>query len=69
LRKNENKFENESLANVKICSTKHSHNVKRALLWHRKIGHVNFQTLHEMSKEGLVLGLPKLPHDHIYDIC
>jgi hypothetical protein len=59
----------ESLANVKICNIEHSYNVKMVLLWHRKLGHINFQTFHEMSK-GLGLGLPKLPYiDHICDIC
>jgi len=58
----------ESLANVKICNIEHSYNVKMVLLWHRKLGHINFQTFHEMSK-GLGLGLPKLPHiDHICQI-
>jgi hypothetical protein len=59
----------ESLANVKICNSEHSYNVKMALLWHRRLGHINFQNFHEKSK-GLGLGLPKLPCiDHICDIC
>jgi hypothetical protein len=63
------KFETKSFTNVEICSIQHSQNVEKALVWHRRFGHVNFQTLREMSKE-LVLELPKLPHiEHVCDIC
>jgi hypothetical protein len=53
------KLEAESIANAKICITEQSQSVQEALLWHRRLGHVNFQSLHEMSKARLVFGLPR----------
>ncbi|KAL8124006.1 hypothetical protein AgCh_011855 [Apium graveolens] len=31
-----------------------------ARLWHRRLGHVNYQEIHLMSKETMVKGLPKI---------
>lgn len=31
-------------------------------LWHRRIGHIYFQSLYHMTKEHLVDGVPSLPH-------
>lgn len=42
----------------------------RVNLWHRRLSHVNFQTIHHMSQRGLALGLPRLPHvKHLCDTC
>jgi hypothetical protein len=53
------KLEAKSIANAKICTMEQSQSVQEALLWHRRLGHVNFQSLHEMSKARLVFGLPR----------
>jgi hypothetical protein len=31
-------------------------------LWHKRIGHVNFQSLYHMTTRGLVCGVPHVPH-------
>jgi hypothetical protein len=36
------KLEAKSIANAKICTMKQSQSVQEALLWHRRLGHVNF---------------------------
>ncbi|KAJ9557264.1 LOW QUALITY PROTEIN: hypothetical protein OSB04_011878 [Centaurea solstitialis] len=33
---------------------------KKSWLWHKKLSHLNFRTLHSLSSKGLVIGLPKL---------
>lgn len=40
------------------------------LLWHTRFGHVNFQVMELMSKEVVVLGIPKLIHPKkMYEGC
>ena len=31
-------------------------------LWHKRLGHLNYQSLHTFSRQGLVTGLPPLQH-------
>lgn len=31
-------------------------------LWHRRLGHVNYQAMHLMSKDNMVKGFPKISH-------
>ncbi|KAJ9566372.1 hypothetical protein OSB04_002338 [Centaurea solstitialis] len=33
---------------------------KRGWLWHKRLSHLNFRTLHSLSSKDLVIGLPKL---------
>ncbi|KAJ9562324.1 hypothetical protein OSB04_007484 [Centaurea solstitialis] len=33
---------------------------KKSWLWHKKLSHLNFRTLHSLSSKDLVIGLPKL---------
>jgi hypothetical protein len=44
-------------APVSISSAKRSSNVH---LWHRRIGHINYQLLYHMTSRGLVTGTPTL---------
>ena len=30
-----------------------------SMLWHRRLGHVNFKTINKIVKDGLVRGLPE----------
>ncbi|GKB39681.1 retrovirus-related pol polyprotein from transposon TNT 1-94 [Tanacetum coccineum] len=43
----------------------------KSWLWHRRLFHLNFDTLNEFAKEGLVRGLPKLKFekDHLCSAC
>ncbi|GKA12562.1 retrovirus-related pol polyprotein from transposon TNT 1-94 [Tanacetum coccineum] len=43
----------------------------KSWLWHRRLSHLNFVTLNELAKQGLVRGLPKLKFkkDHICLAC
>ncbi|GJU53684.1 retrovirus-related pol polyprotein from transposon TNT 1-94 [Tanacetum coccineum] len=40
-------------------------------LWHRRLSHLNFGTINELAKQGLVRGLPKLKYkkDHLFSAC
>nr|GEZ22394.1 retrovirus-related Pol polyprotein from transposon TNT 1-94 [Tanacetum cinerariifolium] len=40
-------------------------------LWHRRLSHINFSTINELAKKGLVRGLPKLKYekDHLCSAC
>jgi transposase InsO family protein len=38
--------------------------------WHAQFGHVNFDTLHKMAREGLVRGLPLLSQvEQVFEAC
>ncbi|CAL2248998.1 unnamed protein product [Prunus armeniaca] len=42
-----------------------------SILWHQRLGHVNFRDLHKLSKRELVSGLPKLEKfdEHVCEGC
>ncbi|GJX43870.1 retrovirus-related pol polyprotein from transposon TNT 1-94 [Tanacetum coccineum] len=35
----------------------------KAWLWHRRLSHLNFSTINQLAKQGLVRGLPKLKYE------
>ncbi|GJX77070.1 retrovirus-related pol polyprotein from transposon TNT 1-94 [Tanacetum coccineum] len=43
----------------------------KSWLWHRQLSHLNFGTLNQLAKQGLVRGLPKLKFekDHLCSAC
>nr|GFB96367.1 hypothetical protein [Tanacetum cinerariifolium] len=43
----------------------------QAWLWHRRLSHLNFDTIYLLSKNNIVIGLPKLKFvkDHLYSSC
>nr|GFB54353.1 integrase, catalytic region, zinc finger, CCHC-type, peptidase aspartic, catalytic [Tanacetum cinerariifolium] len=43
----------------------------QAWLWHRRLSHLNFNTINLLSKNDIVVGLPKLKFikDHLYSSC
>nr|GEV29472.1 retrovirus-related Pol polyprotein from transposon TNT 1-94 [Tanacetum cinerariifolium] len=43
----------------------------KSWLWHRRLSHLNFKTINELAKQGLVRGLPKLQYqkDHLCSAC
>ncbi|GJZ29151.1 retrovirus-related pol polyprotein from transposon TNT 1-94 [Tanacetum coccineum] len=43
----------------------------KSWLWHRRLSHLNFSTINELAKQGLVRGLPKLKYekDHLCSAC
>nr|GEU51489.1 hypothetical protein [Tanacetum cinerariifolium] len=47
------------------------YNLLRAWLWHRRLSHLNFDTINLLSKNDIVVGLPKLKFvkDHLCSSC
>ncbi|GJT61238.1 retrovirus-related pol polyprotein from transposon TNT 1-94 [Tanacetum coccineum] len=45
--------------------------LSQAWLWHRRLSHLNFDTINLLSKNDIVIGLPKLKFvkDHLYSSC
>ncbi|GJY63363.1 retrovirus-related pol polyprotein from transposon TNT 1-94 [Tanacetum coccineum] len=43
----------------------------KSWLWHRRLSHLNFCTINELAKQGLVRGLPKMKYekDHLCSVC
>ncbi|GJX83845.1 retrovirus-related pol polyprotein from transposon TNT 1-94 [Tanacetum coccineum] len=43
----------------------------QAWLWHRRLSHLNFDTINLLSKKDIVIGLPKLKYvkDQLYSSC
>ncbi|GKD93294.1 retrovirus-related pol polyprotein from transposon TNT 1-94 [Tanacetum coccineum] len=43
----------------------------KSWLWHQRLSHLNFGTINELAKQGLVRGLPKLKYkkDHLCSAC
>ncbi|GJX89428.1 retrovirus-related pol polyprotein from transposon TNT 1-94 [Tanacetum coccineum] len=43
----------------------------KSWLWHRRLSHLNFDTINQLDKQGLVKGLPKLKYtkDHLCSAC
>jgi hypothetical protein len=38
--------------------------------WHARFGHLGFQALQKMGRDGMVRGLPSIEHvKHVYDAC
>jgi hypothetical protein len=44
----------QSVLNTAICSFEQTKAVQTALLWHRRLGHLNFDSLYRLSREGTV---------------
>jgi hypothetical protein len=45
-----------------ICNIENDDNkIKLALLWHKRLGYMNFKDLHKFSRQGIIDGLPQLP--------
>ncbi|KAJ0705152.1 putative RNA-directed DNA polymerase [Helianthus annuus] len=40
-----------------------------SVLWHRRHGHINFETLHNMGERGVVKGLPKTTSKSPQSVC
>ncbi|GJT19518.1 retrovirus-related pol polyprotein from transposon TNT 1-94 [Tanacetum coccineum] len=53
-----------------ICLLSKASNSK-SWLWHRRLSHLNFGTINQLARQGLVRGLPKLKFekDHMYSAC
>ncbi|GKD72966.1 retrovirus-related pol polyprotein from transposon TNT 1-94 [Tanacetum coccineum] len=53
-----------------ICLLSKASKIK-SWLWHRRLSHLNFGTINQLAKEGLVKGLPKLKYakDHLCSAC
>ncbi|GJU10384.1 retrovirus-related pol polyprotein from transposon TNT 1-94 [Tanacetum coccineum] len=53
-----------------ICLLSNASKTK-SWLWHRRLSHLNFVTINEPAKQGLVRGLPKLKYekDHLCSAC
>nr|GEY88489.1 retrovirus-related Pol polyprotein from transposon TNT 1-94 [Tanacetum cinerariifolium] len=45
--------------------------LSQALLWHRRLSHLNFDTINLLSKNDIVIGIPKLKFvkDHLCSSC
>ena len=58
-----------SLFNDSNCLVAKDNDIK--WIWHRRLGHVNFDLISELFKKNLVIGLPKINYnkDHICDAC
>ncbi|GJY07181.1 retrovirus-related pol polyprotein from transposon TNT 1-94 [Tanacetum coccineum] len=43
----------------------------KSWLWHSRLSHLNFETINQLAKEGLVKGLPKLKYakEHLCSAC
>ncbi|GKE70231.1 retrovirus-related pol polyprotein from transposon TNT 1-94 [Tanacetum coccineum] len=53
-----------------ICLLSKASKIK-SWLWHRRLSHLNFDTINKLAKQGLVKGLPKLKYtkDHLCLAC
>ncbi|GJW66750.1 retrovirus-related pol polyprotein from transposon TNT 1-94 [Tanacetum coccineum] len=53
-----------------VCDLK-GNDLLTAWLWHRRLSHLNFDTINLLSKNDIVTGLPKLKFikDHLYSSC
>ena len=57
----------DCISTLEACTVEEDKSLQHAVLWHKRLGHVNFNTLHKMSKEETVSGIPRIPH--ICDTC
>ena len=53
----------------KMCFTHNNDNVAEIDLWHKRIGHVNFQKLKSMQANEIVYGLPKFKDKSLHYVC
>ncbi|GKB40345.1 retrovirus-related pol polyprotein from transposon TNT 1-94 [Tanacetum coccineum] len=53
-----------------ICLMSHATSTK-SWLWHQRLSHLNFDTINELAKNNLVIGLPKFKYlkDHLCPSC
>nr|GFA01733.1 putative ribonuclease H-like domain-containing protein [Tanacetum cinerariifolium] len=53
-----------------ICLMAHASSTK-SWLWHQRLSHLNFDTINDLARNDLVLGLPKLKHhkEHLCPSC
>lgn len=59
-----------SIIQPEVYTSEQMHQIDQSILWHRRLGHLNFHSLHELSISGAVSGLPKLAEvSTVYDIC
>jgi transposase InsO family protein len=55
---------------LEACTVEKDQNLQQVLLWHKRLGHLNFETLHQLSRQGAVKGMPRLPRvKHICETC
>lgn len=57
---------NQNLYSLTLCSAtaEHTfavHNMLNMVTWHHHLGHVNYQALYDMVRQGTLLGMPKQP--------
>nr|GEU70738.1 copia protein [Tanacetum cinerariifolium] len=43
----------------------------KSWLWHQQLSHLNFETINQLAKDDLILGLPKFKYskDHVFPSC
>ncbi|GJZ54704.1 retrovirus-related pol polyprotein from transposon TNT 1-94 [Tanacetum coccineum] len=60
----------EMMKSSPICLLSKASKIK-SLLWHRRLSHLNFGTINQLAKQGLVKGLPTLKYtnDHLCSAC
>ncbi|GJX31928.1 ribonuclease H-like domain-containing protein, partial [Tanacetum coccineum] len=61
---------NDMMKSSPICLLSKASKTK-SWLWHRHLSHLNFNTINQLAKEGLVRGLPKLKYTkgHLCSAC
>jgi hypothetical protein len=47
-----------SISSSEICTIEQPLEIEKTLLWHRRLGHLNFDALHKLSLQQTVTGLP-----------
>ncbi|GJU94566.1 retrovirus-related pol polyprotein from transposon TNT 1-94 [Tanacetum coccineum] len=73
------KFGNDQIALILVygdlvqgnITIKRGNDLLTAWLWHRRLSHLNFETINLLSKYDIMTGLPKLKFikDHLYSSC
>ena len=64
------KLASQSIEPLEVCSLEKQRDERRALLWHHRLGHLNFETLYQMLLHNAIDGLPKLTRiDYICQTC
>jgi transposase InsO family protein len=55
---------------LEACTVEKDKNLQQVLLWHICLGHLNFEILHQLLRQGAVKGMPRLPRvKHICETC
>jgi hypothetical protein len=58
------------ISTLEACTVEADNSLQQALLLYKHLRHVNFNTLHKMSKEEMVSGILRIPKiEHICDTC